>query len=84
MNKLKVDDDGIAHIDKFSGTTTDINIKNNHTRGCTVYVLYEILQGNISGIPKWETLSRAGIYLGYSPFYAGSVALVLNPTTSKV
>ena len=71
-------------MDKFVGTTTYITIKNNHTQGCTDYVLYARLQRNISRIPKWETRSRAGIYLGHSPFYAGSVATVLNPATGKV
>ena len=42
------------------------------------------MQGNISGLPKWEPRSRAGIYLYHSPFHAGSVALVLNPETGHV
>ena len=41
-------------------------------------------QGNISGMPKWEPYSRAGLYIGHSPFHAGSVALVLNPYTVHV
>ena len=31
LNVLKVDDDGITPMERFSGTTTDINLKNNHT-----------------------------------------------------
>ena len=53
LNLLKVGDDGITPMEKFSSTTTDISIKNNHTWGCPVYVLDEILQGSIAGLPKW-------------------------------
>ena len=43
-----------------------------------------ILQGNIAGLTKCEHHSHTGIYLGYSPFNAGSVDLVLNPETGLV
>jgi hypothetical protein len=36
------------------------------------------------GPPKWEPCSRIGVYLGHSPFHAGSVALVFNPKTGQV
>ena len=52
LNVLNVDGDGITTIDKFAGTTTEIYLKNHHTRVYTVYVLYEIFQNNISGLPK--------------------------------
>ena len=39
LNGLKLDDDGITHMEKFSGTTREINLKNHHTRGCTFCVL---------------------------------------------
>ena len=44
----------------------------------------EGLQGNLSGFPNWEPRSRAGIYLGHSPFYVDSVAMLLNPATVHV
>ena len=53
-------------------------------RGCPVYVLDEILQVNIAGLPKWEPRSREGIYLGQSPLHTGSLSLVLNPETCHV
>ena len=31
LNDLKVDDGGITPMEKFSGTTTDITLKNHHT-----------------------------------------------------
>ena len=43
-----------------------------------------IFHGNISGLTKWEPLSRAEIFIGHSKFRAGSVALVLNPETGHV
>ena len=79
-----MDDDGVNPMEKFSGTTTDMYLKNRHTWGCPVYVLDAIFKGNISGLPKWEPHSHAGIYLGHSPFHAVSVALVLNPETGHV
>ena len=41
-------------------------------------------QGNIDGLLKWEPLSRAGIYLGISPFHSGSLPLVINPANGHV
>ena len=84
FNVLKVDDDRITPMEKFVGTTTYISLKNNHSWGCIVHVLDARSQGNISGIPKWEPHSRAGIYLRGSPFHAVSVALVINPETGNV
>ena len=37
-----------------------------------------------AGPPKWEPHSRIRVYLGHSPFRAGSVALLWNPTTGRV
>ena len=71
-------------MENFSGTKTDITLKNCHTQGYKVYVLYARLQGNIDGFNKWEPHSRAGIYLGHSKIHAGSVAMVRNPTTGHV
>ena len=36
------------------------------------------------GTPKWEPCCHIGVYLGHSPFHAGSVALVFSPSTSLV
>ena len=53
-----MDDDGITTMEKFSGTSTEIS-----TWGYQVYVLDEILQVNIHGLPNREPLSCAGIYI---------------------
>ena len=58
---------------------SSIQISNQHTWGCPVFVL---TQPDQSGkVSKWEPRARVGIYLGHSPSHAGSVALVLNPRT---
>ena len=75
---------GINPMEKFEDITIDITFKNHHTWGYQIYVSGAILQGKKSVIPKWETLSRTGIYLGTSPFHAGSVGLVLKPETAHV
>ena len=71
LNVLNVYDDRITPMEKFAGTTTNINIKSHHIWGCPVYILDSRLQGNISGLHNWEPRSGIGIYLGHSPFHAG-------------
>jgi hypothetical protein len=62
-----------------------IPVKTFHTLFCPVYVLDTRVQNaGGPGPPKWEPRSWIGIYLGHSPFHAGSVALVFNPCTSRV
>jgi hypothetical protein len=48
------------------------------------FVLDSRLQSVIAGTLKLEPRSRLGIYVGHSPFHAGSVALVSNPRTGYV
>ena len=63
----------------------DVPVKTFHTLFCPVYVLDSRLQNaGGAGPPKWEPRARMGVYLGHSPFHAGSVALVWNPTTGRV
>ena len=63
----------------------DIPIKYFHTLFCPIYVLDAHLQSaGGAGPPKWEPRSRIGVYLGKSPFHAGSVALVWNLNTGRV
>ena len=60
------------------------NIKQEHTFGCPVFVLDHRLQKSSTGPPKWDLRSRLGVYIGRSPFHAGSVALILNPRSGLV
>ena len=71
LNVLKVEDDGFIPMQNFSGTTTDINLKNHYIRGFLVYFLGAIIQGSISGLPKWGPCSLVGIYLGHSSLHTG-------------
>ena len=86
MNNLHIDMNGETPEMKFSaasGVTT--RPTNFHTFGCPVYVLDARLQdAGGPGVPKWEPRARLGIYVGHSPYHAGSVALVLNPKTGLV
>ena len=63
----------------------NILVKTFHTLFCPVYVLDACSQSaGGPGPPKREPHSRIGVYLGHSPFHAGSVALVFNPKTGRV
>ena len=82
-NHLHLDKNGLSPIQKFCKTTETFDLHDLHTWGCPCYVLDKDLQnGNM--LSKWEPRSRLGIYLGHSPCHAGSVALVLNPTTLHI
>ena len=59
------------------------NLKHYHPFGCPVYCLQNKLQASQS-LNKWLPRARLGIYLGFSPTHARSVALVLNPQTGLV
>ena len=54
LNVLKVDDDAITNMRKFSSITTNINLKLFHTWGFPLYVLDARFQGNIDGLLKYE------------------------------
>jgi hypothetical protein len=70
-------------IELFSSTTVRSKLKHFHSFACPVYILKNKLQAGQS-IPKWESRSRIGLYLGLSPRHSRSVALVLNLATGLV
>ena len=82
-NHLNVDDRGYAPVQKFCSNTATLDLKTLRTWGYPCYVLDATLQSG-SMKAKWEPRSRLGIYLGHSPCHAGTVALVLNPSTLHV
>jgi hypothetical protein len=86
MNSLHVNQDGNTPESLMYGVILEtIPIKNFHTLFCPMYVMDQCLQSaGGPGPPKWEPRSRMGVYLGHSPFHAGSVALVFNPKTARV
>jgi hypothetical protein len=67
----------------FSRTDIEPNLKNWYPLFCPAYVLAQPLR---AGKPydNWRDRSAPGIYLGFSPLHARSVALVLNPLTGYV
>jgi hypothetical protein len=86
LNSLHIDTDGHTPESKFYG----VNIENIpviifHTMFCPCYLL-DIRLHNVDSIgsPKWEPRSNICVYLGHSPFHAGSVELVYNPSTGHV
>ena len=38
----------------------------------------------VAGLSKWDPRDSIGVYIGHFPFYAGSVALLLNSITGHV
>ena len=85
MNNLHVNIGGKSPDMLFSDTkAVNVQLKHYHTFGCPVYSLDSRLQTNPKGVPEWKLHSRLGIYVGYSPVHADSVALVLNPKTGLV
>eukprot|EP00956_Cyclotella_meneghiniana_P008197 scaffold10910_cov44-Cyclotella_meneghiniana.AAC.1 len=81
LNKLHVHPDGSTPESKLYGICGEsIPVGSYHTLFCPVYVLDARAQNEEAmGPPKWEPRSRIGVYLGHSPFHAGSVALVRCP-----
>ena len=86
MNNLQVNLDGTTPESMMHGVDAkEILVKSYLTLFCPIYVLDSRLQSaGGPGPPKWEPRSRIGVYLGHSPFHAGSVALVFNPSTGRV
>ena len=70
-------------IECFSGTKVTTNPNHWYHFGCPVYVLDDKLQSG-QKINKWSERARVGIYLGYSPQHARTVALILSLLTGLV
>jgi hypothetical protein len=80
---LLINKDGLTPTTILHDVSVDaIPIKTYHTLFCPVYLLDACTQSaGGPGPPIWEPRSCIGVYLGHSPFHAGSVALVFNPRT---
>ena len=85
-NCLSIDRDNQTLASKlYDVPVQEIPVKTFHTLFCPIYVLDSRAQSaGGPGPPKWEPRSRIRVYLGHSPFHAGSVALVFNPKTGRV
>ena len=85
MNKLYIRADKRTNEAALFGADGDIiEPAMFHTFVCPYFVLDERLKYGLSTCPKWEPWSQFGIYVGYSPAHAGTVALVLNPRIGHV
>ena len=68
----------------FSKTLSNHHdLLHSHPWGCPVYVLHPALQAG-KKLPRWQPRTRRGMYMGRSPSYASTVALVLNLNTSNI
>ncbi|KAL7470955.1 hypothetical protein ACHAXS_011261 [Conticribra weissflogii] len=84
LNHLSINSNGDTPLSRFANVDCQVFVRDFHTWGCPVFVLDGRLQSDPKGVPKWEPRCRVGIYVGHSPVHAGSVALVLNPTTGHI
>jgi hypothetical protein len=80
-NMITDDKNSYTPLERFTGVRRPIKVNIFHTWGCPTFVLDHHLQSGAGTAPKWEPRSRLGVYLGFSPFHATNVALVLNPST---
>eukprot|EP00957_Ditylum_brightwellii_P176257 13420698-Ditylum_brightwellii.AAC.1 len=72
----------MSPLEVLLGHKEEITAEDYHSWGCLIFALDSRLQSR-QGIvpPKWDPRAQAGVYLGHSPIYACSVALVLNLKT---
>ena len=70
-------------LELFSGVKAAPKLRHFNSFGCPTYVLDNALLSG-QGAHKWRQRARLEVYLGPSPNYARSVALVLNPRTGHV
>ena len=84
LNKFSINDNGDSPESVLANVANSAQVQDFHTWGCPVYILESGLQSGSIGPPKWDPRARLGIYVGHSPAHAGSVALVLNPSTGHV
>jgi hypothetical protein len=75
---------GLTPDEFWSGAQTDhADLKRAHVFGCPVYVLDADLQ-NGKSIPKWDSRSHQGMFIGYSPDHSSLVPMVLNLATGHI
>jgi hypothetical protein len=75
---------GLTPDEFWSHARTDhADLKRAHVFGCPVYVLDADLQ-NSKSIPKWDSRSYQGMFVGYSPDHSSLVPMVLNLATGHI
>jgi hypothetical protein len=75
---------GLSPEEFWSGCRSDnVDLRRSHVFGCPVYVLDPKLQDGKS-IPKWNSRSRLGMFVGFSNAHSSLVPLVLNLQTGHI
>jgi hypothetical protein len=83
-NRLPPNGAGMSPEEIWCSTKSDgSELRRAHVFGCPVYVLDPALQDN-KKIPKWNSRSRQGIFVGFSEQHSSLVPLVLNPSTQHI
>ncbi len=74
---------GLTPEEIFTGSKQRNRLGDFHPFGCPIFVLDPSLQQGYK-VPRWKPRSRIGVYLGFSPYHASSIPLVLSTTTGLV
>ena len=71
-------------METLSEIGDNITPSNFYTWNSLIYILDAVNQSGGIGTPKFDPISHVDIYLDCSPYYGGTVALVLNMTSDLV
>jgi hypothetical protein len=75
---------GTCPADLFTGAVMPRHkLRDLHVWGCPIYVLDPTLQQG-KKLPRWQSCSRCGVFLGYSPHHSSDVPLILNLQTGSI
>ena len=75
---------GLAPIDLISHTTWPRRkLKDTHVWGCPVYVLEPSIADG-KKIPRWNTRSHQGVFVGFSRDHSSNIPLILNTATGNI
>ena len=64
-----MDEDGKMPEQKFSGVEFKKCPTDYHNWGCPVFIVKAPMQRGMAGIPKWEPMSRTGVYIVHYSFH---------------
>jgi len=68
----------------FTGTPPAKSPRDSRIFGCPAFVLHKTCQDNPEAAKTWASRSWQGVYVGFSPFHASTVAHIYNPSTRHV
>ena len=82
-NYTRFTSNGRLSISVFSKSNAILNVKDEHTFGCSIFILDNSLQNGYK-ILKWDPCIHIRVYIGKSLFHAGSISLIMNATTRLI